>query len=109
MTEKPLDPRVDRGAGRDLATGRFAPGNKLGRGNPLAGCAARIRAELLKVLTPTKARKVAKALLERAEAGDLASIRELLDRTIGKPATADLLERIERLETILQERQSDGF
>lgn len=88
--------------GRDPGTGRFAPGNRLGRGNPLAGRAAKIRAELLRVLSPTEARRIAKRLLEQAKTGDLAAIRELLDRTIGKPATADVLERLDEMEARLQ-------
>jgi hypothetical protein len=82
--------------------GRFRTGNKLGRGNPLAGRAARIRAILLKALTPTDAKAIAAKLIAQAKGGDLAAIRELLDRTIGKPATSDLLERIEALEAGLE-------
>jgi hypothetical protein len=78
--------------------GRFAKGNKLGRGNPLAGRAARIRATLLKSLTPADAKEIAAVLIKLAKAGDLAAIRELLDRTVGKPAQAEVLERLEALE-----------
>ena len=78
--------------------GRFAPGNRLGRGNPLAGRAAKIRAVLLRRLSPKLAGEIADALIAQAKAGDLAAIRELLDRTIGKPAATELLERIEALE-----------
>jgi hypothetical protein len=42
-----------------------------------------------------------------AKAGELAAIRELLDRTIGKPSQSELLERVERLETML-ENQHDA-
>lgn len=79
--------------------GRFTSGNKLGKGNPLAGRAAKIRAVLLEALKPEDAQAIAETLIVNAKAGDLASIREILDRTIGKPATSDLLERIEALET----------
>jgi hypothetical protein len=85
------------GNGKDSA-GRFAKGNKLGRGNPLAGRAAKIRAILLKALTPADAKAIAAELVTKAKTGDLAYIRELLDRTIGKPSSSDLLERIEALE-----------
>jgi hypothetical protein len=90
------------GKGKD-ARGRFAPGNRLGRGNPLAGRAARIRAVLLAELTPARARKIARELLRKAEGGDLAAARELLDRTIGRASESELRERIEALEASLRE------
>jgi hypothetical protein len=78
--------------------GRFGPGNKLGKGNPLAGRAAQIRAVLLRKLTPKAAGRIADKLIAQASDGDLAAIRELLDRTIGKPGAAEIVERIEALE-----------
>jgi hypothetical protein len=67
------------GNGKDAA-GRFAKGNKLGRGNPLAGRGAKIRAILLRALTPADTKAIAAELVKNAKAGDLA-IRKLLDRT----------------------------
>jgi hypothetical protein len=84
--------------------GRFAAGNRLGRGNPLAGRAAKIRAVLLKHLTPKDAGTIADTLIRQAKEGDLASIRELLDRTIGRPAQTELLERVEAIEKLMEER-----
>jgi hypothetical protein len=77
-------PSTHGGNGKD-AKGRFVPGNKLGRGNPLAGRAAAIRAVLLLKLTPKDAGTIAEKLISMAISGDLAAIREILDRTIGKP------------------------
>jgi hypothetical protein len=57
----------------------------MAKGNPLAGRAARIRAVLLKALTPEDAKEIAAVLIALAKGGDLAAIRELLDRTAGKP------------------------
>lgn len=94
----PTVPRVDRGPG-----GRFAKGNREGRGNPLAGRAAKIRAVLLQQLTPARAKEIAKALIEQASQGDMAAIRELFDRTIGRPAQQDVVERIEKLERLIDE------
>ena len=92
--------------GQDVR-GRFLRGNKLGKGNPLAGKAAKIRAVLLQKLTERDARAIADKLIEKAKGGDLAAVRELLDRTVGKPTQTELLERIERLEATLEEH-ADG-
>ena len=88
--------------GRD-SSGRFTSGNRFGQGNPLAGQAARIRAVLLEKLTPEKAAKIVDQLIAKGTKGDLAAIRELLDRTIGKPVASDVLERIEALEQIIEQ------
>lgn len=93
----PNDPSTHGADGRD-GRGRFTAGNNLGRGNPLAGRAARIRAAILDELSPEDARAIARKLIEMCKAGDLAAIKELLDRAIGKPAQADVLERLEAIE-----------
>ena len=87
--------------------GRFALGNRCGRGNPLAGRAAKIRAVLLEALTEEDAKAIAERLIEMAKSGDLAAVRELLDRTVGKCVQADLLERIEALEANRRPREGD--
>jgi hypothetical protein len=46
-------------------------------------------------------------LVEKAKEGNLAAIRELLDRAIGKPTDASVAERLDELEalaTALQEQ-----
>ncbi len=92
--------------GRDGRTGagKFARGNKLGRGNPLAGRAAKIRAELLRSSKTADVREICRKLIDGAKAGDLAFIREWFDRTTGK--TTDVLteERVAELERLLAER-----
>lgn len=102
---EPLDTRVDV-TPTHAPGGKFAKGNKLGRGNPLAGRAAKIRAILLKELKPADAKAIAAKLIAQAKGGDMQAIREILDRTIGKPASADLLERIEALEQSLSAREA---
>jgi hypothetical protein len=86
------------------ADGKFAPGNRLGRGNPLAGRAAKIRAVLLRKMTAKVANAIADKLVEMAKRGDLAAIKELLDRTIGKASATEILERLERLEAAVVPR-----
>ena len=85
------------GDGRD-PKGRFAPGNKLGRGNPLAGRAAKIRAVLMRKLTDKVVDELADVVLGMARGGDLAAFRELLDRTQGKSVAFDVLQRVQELE-----------
>jgi hypothetical protein len=80
---------VDRGIGRDARSNRFLPGNRFGRGNPLAGHAAKIRAELLKAMKPADVREIIRKLILMAKTGDLAAIKELFDRTIGKAQPAE--------------------
>jgi hypothetical protein len=103
--ENSNEPSTHGPSGQD-AKGRFTVGNRHGKGNPLAGRAAKIRAVLLKRLTIKDAQAIADQLITLAKSGDLAAIKELLDRTIGKPSPGDLLERVEALEELAQ--QKDG-
>jgi hypothetical protein len=66
------------------ARGRFAKGNPGGPGNPYAKRVADLRAALLESVTEADIRAVARALVKRAKAGEVAAIRELLDRLVGK-------------------------
>jgi len=92
----PLDPVGDGGDaaaanGRD-ARGRFAQGNRIARGNPLARRVARLRAALLRAIEPEDIEAAVRALALRAQTGDPAAVRELLDRALGKPEALDLRE-----------------
>ncbi len=74
-----------RGAG-----GRFAPGNKGGPGNPHARRVARLRSTLYKSVKAADLREVIAALLAQAKAGDVPSIKELLQRLLGPPVELDV-------------------
>jgi len=74
----------DNGHGRDRR-GRFVAGNPGGPGNPHARTVAACRRAFLEAVTPADIRKVARTLVRMAIAGDLGAIKELLDRTVGKP------------------------
>jgi hypothetical protein len=78
--------------------GRFTPGNKHARGNPHAKRVARLRSALLKAVSPADLREVVVALLSAAKAGDVAAARELLQRLLGPPEAADLIQRMDELE-----------
>ena len=88
------------------ANGQFAPGNACGRGNPQARRVARLRSELLRAVTPQDLREVVAALLAKAKAGEIAAVKELLQRLLGPPVELDLLQRIEALEASLAEVQA---
>ncbi len=78
------EPSANGDNGRD-ARGRFKAGNAGGPGNPHSGQVSKLRAAMLEAVTPERLAKVVDALVRQAEAGNVAAIRELLDRTIGKP------------------------
>ena len=85
------------------SNGQFAPGNKISKGNPFAKRVNEIRSELIGSLTTEDVKEVAQALIEKAKGGDIPAVRELFDRTIGKPQEADLIERVEQLEQQLDQ------
>lgn len=93
-------PSPDGGNGRGPG-GRFATGNRLGRGSPLAGRAAKLRAALLASVSDEDIREIAATLVQKAKEGDLPAIAQLLDRVLGKPTASDLMERVEKLEEAL--------
>jgi class 3 adenylate cyclase len=53
-------------------------------------------------------REIARKLVELAKAGDVAAAKVVLDRTLGPPVEWDLLERLERLESLLGGRGTPG-
>lgn len=83
--------------GRDRR-GRFARGNKSGRGNPLAGRVQRLRAALVAAVKPQDLRAVIAGLVTAAKAGDVQAAKLLLDRVCGPAAALDLELRLSELE-----------
>lgn len=71
-------------SGRD-ARGRFVKGNPGGPGNPHIRRLSRLRSIFLDAISDEDFHVIAVRLVQRAKAlGDATSIREVLDRTIGK-------------------------
>ena len=91
---KPTQPFGD---GRD-SKGRFTKGNSGGPGNPDTKNIGKRRSALFNAETMDDMIAVARQLVDLAKGGDVRAIKELFDRTLGRPLEADLLERMERLE-----------
>jgi len=85
--------------GRDPKTGKFAKGNRIATGNPLASQVGRLRSTLIECVSPSDMKAIGQTLVRLAKAGDLAAARLLLSYTLGSPVELDLVERIERLES----------
>ncbi len=92
-----LVPLTPIGDGRD-GTGRFLPGNRGGPGNPHARQVAALRSALLATVTASDLREMTTKLIALAKSGNVMAIKEVYDRTLGKPVEADLIERIEAME-----------
>lgn len=85
--------------------GRFVAGNTLGRGNPLAGAAAKFRAELFDACREENAiPRVVASVIARAVDGDMTAARLLFEYVLGKPIELDILQRVEELEELLLEK-----
>lgn len=85
-------------ADRD-ARGRFLPGNSGGPGRPPSASVHEHRAALVNAVTPDDIRAVARMLVDRALEGDVGAAKLLFERLFGPAQPADVLERIEELET----------
>ena len=98
MTTTP-SPNGPNGRDRD---GRFAKGNPGGPGNPHAAKVASLRSALLAAVTEDDMGEIAARLVQLAKEGDLAAVRELFLRTLGRPLEHDILDRLEQLEAAVQ-------
>lgn len=92
-------PSVPNGRTSD---GRFTAGNRLARGNPLARQVQALRTALLSAVTPDDLVVVTKRLVKEARTGNLVAMKILYDRLLGPSIAVDLLERLERIEEVLE-------
>jgi hypothetical protein len=99
MTNGSPSPNGSNGRGRG---GKFAPGNKGGPGNPFAARVNAWRTQLAEALSDQEFAGVIQALIQAATAGEPWAVREVLDRSLGKPVEADFIERLESLEAALR-------
>lgn len=80
------NPLAKFGDGRDRA-GRFAKGNVGGPGNPHGRAVARLRQAVIDTVTDDDFAAIIRTLVDAAKAGEPWAVKELLDRTIGKPVS----------------------
>ena len=85
------------------AAGRFVAGNRAAKGNPHAKRVQQLRTALMEAITPDAVERIIAAMVEAAENGDVQAAKLLLDRVFGRVTDSDVLERIEALETLLEQ------
>ena len=102
--ETPTTPLLPAGDGRG-PNGRFLPGNRAGRGNPLAKKAQQLRVGLMQAVKPGDLRAVILKLVELGKGGDVAAAKLLFDRVLGPAVEVDLIERLEKLEEAVLDRK----
>lgn len=83
--------------GRD-AGGRFAKGNPGGPGNPHAQQVSELRSALLSAVSTDDLLAVIKALVQKAQDGDVPATKLLLDRLLGPIDALDVLARLDALD-----------
>lgn len=103
--QEPSNPGVN---GERDQRGRFAAGNRAGQGNKLAGQVAKLRASLIRGVTEADMRAIIKALVKKARGGDVAAAKIVLERTLGRPAEFDLLERLEAIEQFVERETKES-
>lgn len=85
--------------------GHFIKGNKEGRGNPHSKQVNAFRSALLEAVKEKDVKDIVKRLLKQALEGNMAASKILLDRLLGPPVQADILERLERLEAETEQKR----
>jgi hypothetical protein len=80
-----MDTPVNPGSDGRLPSGRFAPGNKLAKGNPANRRMQEFRRSFLDAIEPETVQAITKKLVALAVAGDLDACKVLLPQLIGRP------------------------
>ena len=70
------------------ANGRFAPGNAGGPGNPYYRQVAEYKKAVLAVVSIERLKRILDAIAKKAEDGDVAAAKLILQYTLGKPTTS---------------------
>ena len=82
------------GDDRGQRTGRFLPGNKAGKGNPLGQQVQRLRVAHLSAVTPADLRAIIGRLVKSARGGDVGASKLVLGYALGPPIAGDILEKL---------------
>jgi hypothetical protein len=82
--------------------GKFVSGNAGGPGNPFGRRTAELRTLLLHTVSDDDLRAIVGKLVELAKGGDMAAIREILTRTIGRSAETPDPDKMELEATRLE-------
>ena len=91
--------------GRD-SCGRFARGNLGGPGNPYNRRVAELRRIMLEEVSDDAMRVIIQVLLFKAQSGDLAAIKLVLQYVLGKPTPAPDPDTVERKEPQTEQQKS---
>ena len=89
--------------GRD-PRGRFAKGNAGGPGNPFSKQVGKLRSALLQAIKPADVVAVVTSLVKAAKEGDTGAAKVLFDRLFGPPVASDIVARIEKLESNMEDK-----
>lgn len=86
-------------------SGRFLPGNRIAKGNPVARQAQQLRCALMDAVKPDDLTRIVTRLIVLAQGGDVQAAKLILDRVLGPPVPIDVEERISQLEETARSRQ----
>ena len=101
--KQPMEPSYD-GSGRN-PNGRFAKGNRLGRGSPVPRKAAAFRVALFASISESDFRLIVASTVAAAQAGESWATTLIFRYLLGEPTPIDLIERLSSLEEVLREDQ----
>ena len=87
MPSPPSNSGANGSTGRD-AKGRFAPGNKVARGNPFARRMARLRSRALAAVSGADLEAIVRQLAAAAKTGDVLAAKLVLSYVLGRPPEA---------------------
>ena len=88
--------------------GRWQPGNRAGRGNPLAKQVQAIRVALVSAISVEDIQAVVQALLKNPKNGNVVAAKIIFERTAGPGAALDFDLRLTELENQVLESYNKG-
>jgi hypothetical protein len=89
--------------------GRFAPGNKIARGNLGQGhLMTRFRTKFFAAITDRDFAAVCRTLLDAAKSGQNWAAKLFLDYAIGPPRDFEVEQRLDRMEKLLSEAKENS-